>query len=188
MNNRENLLDRALEAFSLRGYEAVGVQEIAAAAGITKPTLYYYFGSKSGLLATLFEERFAPFLAELTQTAAYAHDVTKGLEQIARAHFTFAQHTPHLYRLYLSLTLAPVESEPFRVTREYRLRQADLMEAFFAEAAKDHGNMKGRQQAYAASFIGLLNTYITLVLNGQAKVDDQLIYKVVHQFMHGIFS
>ena len=32
--------------FMPRGYDAVGVQEIAQKAGITKPTLYYYFGSK----------------------------------------------------------------------------------------------------------------------------------------------
>ena len=30
----------------MKGYDAVGVQEIVDTAGITKPTLYYYFGSK----------------------------------------------------------------------------------------------------------------------------------------------
>jgi len=56
------------------------------------------------------------------------------------------------------------------------------------QAAKDHGNMRGRQRAYAATFLGMLNTYIALVLNGYAKLDDDLVRKAVHQFMHGIFS
>ena len=38
------------ESFYEKGYDAIGVQEIADAAGVTKPTLYHYFGSKYGLL------------------------------------------------------------------------------------------------------------------------------------------
>ena len=40
----------ATEIFARRGYEA-SMDEIAAAAGITKPMLYSYFGSKEGLFA-----------------------------------------------------------------------------------------------------------------------------------------
>ena len=43
MDNREKILNCALELFHARGYDAVGVQEIAETAGVTKPTLYYYF-------------------------------------------------------------------------------------------------------------------------------------------------
>lgn len=53
MDNREKILNCALELFHARGYDAVGVQEIAETAGVTKPTLYYYFGNKRGLLEAL---------------------------------------------------------------------------------------------------------------------------------------
>ena len=58
MDNRERILQCALELFYAKGYDAVGVQEIAQKAGITKPTLYYYFGSKYGLLETLLTKHF----------------------------------------------------------------------------------------------------------------------------------
>ena len=41
MDNRELLLNTALELFHAKGYDAVGVQEIVDRAGVTKPTLYY---------------------------------------------------------------------------------------------------------------------------------------------------
>ena len=50
MDNREKILNCALELFHARGYDAVGVQEIAETAGVTKPTLYYYFRNKRGLM------------------------------------------------------------------------------------------------------------------------------------------
>ena len=48
MDNREKILQCAEELFYSRGYDAAGVQEIVEMAGVTKPTLYYYFGRQAG--------------------------------------------------------------------------------------------------------------------------------------------
>ena len=69
MDNRENILTCALELFYQRGYDAVGIQEICQAAGITKPTLYHYFGSKYGLLEVLLEREFSGFFGRLSENA-----------------------------------------------------------------------------------------------------------------------
>jgi TetR/AcrR family transcriptional regulator len=188
MNNRENLLKQAMEMFASRGYEAVGVQEIADAAGIKKPTLYHYFGSKSGLLGTLLTEHFDPFFETLQAAATYKGDVTGTLRDVVRAYFSFAGQNPRLYRFYLSMWFAPTQSDGFKVTASLNERQQQLIETLFASAANDHGNMKGRQRTYAASFLGMVNTYVMLSLNGYAEFNDELVYSLVHQFMHGIFS
>ena len=65
MDNRSNILSCALRLFATRGYDAVGVQEIVEAAGITKPTLYHYFGSKQGLLDALLKEYFDQLYREV---------------------------------------------------------------------------------------------------------------------------
>lgn len=43
MDNREKILKCALNLFYTKGYDAVGVQEIAESAGVTKPTLLSLF-------------------------------------------------------------------------------------------------------------------------------------------------
>ena len=49
---RERLmLGAAGEAFATHGFHGSSMDEIAVAAGITKPMLYRYFGSKEGLYA-----------------------------------------------------------------------------------------------------------------------------------------
>ena len=40
-DTRSIILEKALELFSRRGYESVGIAEIVDSAGITKPSLYY---------------------------------------------------------------------------------------------------------------------------------------------------
>ncbi|MEK9627745.1 MAG: TetR/AcrR family transcriptional regulator [Nitrospinota bacterium] len=50
LSKREQLLQSALELFSLFGYSAVGVDAISERAGITKKTLYHHFHSKEELI------------------------------------------------------------------------------------------------------------------------------------------
>jgi len=188
MSNRENLLTCALHLFTARGYDAVGVQEIADAAGIGKPTLYHYFGSKHGLLSALLDEGFAPFFETLHQAAVYHGDLTNTLRAVTAVYFDFAQRHPQLFRFALSLYFAPAESEAFRVSAVLHRRQNQVMETMFSAAAQQHGNMRGRETTYAASFLGLIQTYVTLALNNSLPPGDETIYRLVHQFMHGIFS
>ncbi|NKI93716.1 TetR/AcrR family transcriptional regulator [Rhizobacter sp. SG703] len=57
------LLDAALALFVERGFAAARAEDIAARAGVSKATLYLYFGSKEDLLMALLAERFASGIA-----------------------------------------------------------------------------------------------------------------------------
>jgi AcrR family transcriptional regulator len=188
MDNRSALLKCALELFAARGYDAVGVQEIVDAVGITKPTLYHYFGSKQGLLQVLLEENASLLSGKLREAAAYQGDLTGSLIRVAKTFFGFALSNPTYYRMQLSMWFSPVESDPFKAVAELNKEQYRIVEELFLQAARDHGNTRGRHQAYALTFVGMLNTYIILWLNGYAEIEDELVYRVVHQFEHGIYS
>ncbi len=188
MDNRANLLAVALRLFASRGYDAVGVQEIVEDAGVTKPTLYHYFGSKQGLLEALLGEHFQALYESVAQAALYQGDLPLTLERIVRAYFDYAGAHRTFYRLQLGLWFAPPNSAAFRAVAGWNEKQQQLLEALFIRAADDHGNMRGRHRAYAATLLGTIHTYIGLALNGYTELDDRLVYHAIHQFMHGIFS
>ena len=50
---KARLLLSALRHFAAKGYDGVQVKEVAEEAGVSKPTLYYHFGSKEGLFRQL---------------------------------------------------------------------------------------------------------------------------------------
>lgn len=62
--NREAILDAALDVFSQHGFRGATVDQIAQAAGLSKPNLLYYFPSKEAihieLLSTLLDTWLAP--------------------------------------------------------------------------------------------------------------------------------
>ena len=77
MDNRKTIMQCALNLFSDKGYDSVGVQEIVTAAGITKPTLYYYFKSKHGLLEALIQEKGELLMRQLTQAVGTSGDISE---------------------------------------------------------------------------------------------------------------
>ncbi len=188
MDNRTALLHCALEMFASKGYEAVGVQEIVDAVHVTKPTLYHYFGSKQGLLQSLLDEYGGRLNDAVRAASDYQGDLTGSLTKLAGTYFQFAHENPTYYRMQLAMWFAPVESEPFQLVSSLNERQHGMVENMFEAAAKDHGNMRGRHTLYAAAFIGQIHTCIGLWLNGYADLNDELVYRVVHQFEHGIYS
>jgi AcrR family transcriptional regulator len=53
---RQRLIEAALRLFDGQGYAATSVSQIVEAAGVTKPVLYYHFGSKEGIFKELLRQ------------------------------------------------------------------------------------------------------------------------------------
>lgn len=104
------------------------------------------------------------------------------------AYFRMAIREPSLCRLLLTLWLAPPASEAVEVVAPARAEQRRIVEELFARAAEDHGNMRGRQRAYAMTFLGMVHTHLALGLAGQLPLDPDTAHRAVHQFSHGIYS
>jgi AcrR family transcriptional regulator len=59
LSTRDRIVDVALRLFSERGTSAVSMRELADAAGVTVPGLYYHFASKADLIGEMYAARFA---------------------------------------------------------------------------------------------------------------------------------
>ena len=185
---KERILLTALLSFSTRGYNAVGVREVCSLSGITKPTLYYHFGNKRGLLTAIAEKWYSTFIKEIERESLYKGDLRNSLIRVMSVFLNTARAEPDFTRLRLAIAFSPPESEeqdvfiPFTDTLYRALRK------LFSDAVADHGNMAGRDLAYAASFIGTSDAYSGLILARALDPGEDFILRVIHYFMHGIFS
>jgi AcrR family transcriptional regulator len=78
---RQRILNAAKELFSTRGVEKVTIGAIASAAGVSAPTLYALFQSKTGILKAVVERSF--FNARYAETAKRA-EKARDPEEILR--------------------------------------------------------------------------------------------------------
>jgi AcrR family transcriptional regulator len=78
---REQLiLDVAGQVFARAGYESAAMDEIADLAGVSKPMLYQYFGSKQGLYLAYIERAGGELLERLVAAAPAEDQSTAGLK------------------------------------------------------------------------------------------------------------
>ena len=63
---REQILEVAARLFIERGFEAVGMADIAAELQVSRPTIYSYFSSTEAMLESLFEARLERFPERLS--------------------------------------------------------------------------------------------------------------------------
>src|SRR5438034_2756008 len=56
-SGRERLIDKAIDLFYSHGFNAVGIDRIIAAAGVTKTTFYKHFESKDELMVAAVKKR-----------------------------------------------------------------------------------------------------------------------------------
>lgn len=100
----------AARLFAERGYDATGVAEIASAAGVTKPTLYYHFKSKEGLARALLHEPMDRLADELDRRIDEAADPLDGVVDYVEAHFEFVREDPDRARFLYALFFGPLGS------------------------------------------------------------------------------
>jgi len=66
----EEVYRAALRLFREKGYHATSMQDIAAAVGLYKGSLYHYIGGKEDLLVQVFERAMASLLADVERIGA----------------------------------------------------------------------------------------------------------------------
>lgn len=97
----------AARLFAQRGFDATSVREIVEAAGVTKPTLYYHFGSKEGLAQALLHRPMTGLVETVERIAAAGDDPIRALERVAEAYFAFCREEPDRARFYYAICIGP---------------------------------------------------------------------------------
>jgi AcrR family transcriptional regulator len=96
---RRQLLDVAQEVFAERGFHATSMDEIAEAAGVTKPVLYQHFVSKRRLYRELLEDVGQQLLDAIAAATAVAHTPRQQVENGFAAYFRFVLDQRSAFRL-----------------------------------------------------------------------------------------
>jgi AcrR family transcriptional regulator len=108
----ERILSAGVRLFAEKGYATTSTREIAEAAGITKPMLYYYYGSKEGLCRAAMDQFLQELQARLESVAAMELDSEEELTEIISRIFEFACQRPDFGRLMITLAYGPEGATP----------------------------------------------------------------------------
>jgi AcrR family transcriptional regulator len=150
---RERILTSAISLFEENGFHGAGIDDIAAAAGVTGPAIYRHFKNKDAVLVALFDRLSERLAAILDKVASQGG--REALETLVRLHVRLAFEERALIVVYISEERNLPEPERRRVRRFQRAyveAWADLLRPLRPDQSDD----ERRTAVHAA--IGLLNS------------------------------
>lgn len=96
---REAILEAALEVFSTHGFRGSTIDQIAAASGMSKPNLLYYFRRKEDIFTTLIQRLLDTWLAPLRELDDEGDPMTE-LRSYIRRKIEMARDFPRESRIF----------------------------------------------------------------------------------------
>jgi AcrR family transcriptional regulator len=99
LDKKQAILDAAARVFSGTQFHEALIDEVAAAAGVGKGTIYRYFPTKDDLYFAAVLHSFDELSAALTITLSREKSPRRRLERIAREVLSFSRSRPALYVL-----------------------------------------------------------------------------------------
>jgi AcrR family transcriptional regulator len=83
---QRKLIDAAIKLFATHGFKGTSIRNIAKLTGMTISNLYYYFGSKHGLLQAILEYTAADLLKGLREAAEMHFDPIERFKMLLKTH------------------------------------------------------------------------------------------------------
>ena len=94
MGKKQNLLKAAVQLFSKQGFDGTTTLEIAKAAHVTEPVVYYHFKNKDGLFTYILDKTFSGYFARLNALDNNTLTQFDKIENLIDLHFKFVDEFP----------------------------------------------------------------------------------------------
>lgn len=166
---RAAILSAALKLFSQHGYDATGVAEICAEAGVSKGAFYHHFPTKQSAFLALLEDWLESLDEQIQSILFNAPDMAAGLVQMARMAGKFANDASGNLPMFLEYwTQASRDPVVWQATIAPYQRYQQVF-AGLVQTGIDEGSLRVTDPNLAARMLVALSVGLLL----QAALDTQ---------------
>jgi TetR/AcrR family transcriptional regulator len=159
---RAAILRAAERIFAEVGEAGARTETIAAAAGVNKAMLHYYFGSKEGLYRAVLDEHLKQFHRQAVEVLSSRGPASAILLRYIGMHFDFISVRPYYSRLFIRMAMSG-DKDFQRLIRRYLAPLSRKLVALIERGVRS-GEFNALDSEHAAiSLIGLTVFYFSVV-------------------------
>ncbi|HEX7404337.1 MAG TPA: TetR/AcrR family transcriptional regulator [Candidatus Nanopelagicaceae bacterium] len=155
MGTRERLLENGAALFAAKGFHGVGIEELGVSVGLTGPSMYRHFRTKSALLAEMLINVSASLLEGANEVIEENLDPEQTLAALIDRHVEFAISYPDLIRVH-ERDFGNLEEDDARQVRRLQRRYVELWVDQIQLVRRNETPETARTMAHAV--FGLLNS------------------------------
>ena len=178
-DTKREIIEKALELFAERGYDAVSVGEIASAVGIKAPSLYNHYKSKQAIFEAIVEDTAARYERDTDNLDVHVQDVTKdfatfghitvqALTEKVRGIFLYSLHDKNVSLFRKMMTIEQFRSPELAAL--YSERYVDRMVEYHANIFR---NLIAVGEIANLNAVTLAYTYVSPVITLLGVCDRQ---------------
>jgi AcrR family transcriptional regulator len=163
------------------------MREIAEAARITKPVIYYYFKNKEQLCHHIISSGLDEFHQILKRVCeAPAADVFDQIVKMVNIHFKFCKRHIEFMRFIYAVNFGPdrdkIDYDFFSYGMELFRMQVALM-----HRAVEAGLIRAGKEEDSVHYLrGIINTFVMLYVDGRHPLNSDLAVTIVSDMVHGL--
>jgi TetR/AcrR family transcriptional regulator len=195
VETRAAILAAAADAFAQAGLAGARTDAIAAAAGVNKAMLYYYFKSKNQLYESVVEDHFEEFNRRALEVLAAPGPSRAILLRYVGLHFDFITARHRYARIYQQMMMTGGQALE-RLVRKYFLPRSVALDRVLERGMRTGEFRRADRRHTAISLVALIVFYFSasqvLQLLGQSDAYDRANLKkrkqeVLDFIRHGLF-
>jgi TetR/AcrR family transcriptional regulator len=184
---QERLMKSALKLFTQRGYSATTVRELVGEAGVTKPALYYYFGSKEGLFLELMRTHFNRIEALFDTFQEGEGGVRSRMMEFLERGFVHVQENRDFIRLMHAVYFGPPGEAPFFDFDAYHQRFHDRIAHFMEEGIRKGEIRPGNTGDMAWVILGTVEIALEdQICNQASRIDRETLMRLLTLVFDGL--
>ena len=189
VRTRNRLLRAAVQVFDRKGYAASSVREIVEAAGVTKPALYYHFGSKEGMLLAILNEGVREFEGAIERAVGRPGTARERVTALGEDLFGLFEKNVPAVRVSHSVFLGPADTAPrFDFTQFDRILVRGLRQ--IVEAGQAAGELTpALAEDVALAVIGVIGACVARQLHPELEpVGVETLRRVIDLVFEGVLA
>ncbi len=184
---RQRLFHAACELFTEKGYASTSVREIVERAGVTKPMLYYHFGSKEGVYLALVNESYQELGNMMREALGFQGNVRQRLLLMTENVFDLFHANQREVRFIHSMYYGPSGGAPEADLEAFHMLLHGGVVGLVAEGIASGEFLSGDPQEIALALTGALHMAMEAELNHPLmRPGREGLVRVINIVLNGI--
>ena len=189
-DTKTKIFINAARLFAEKGYNGVSMREISERSSVSKPTIYYYFGSKERIYKELLNEGIRHCMGHFKEIQSMSFSAKEKLVSIVNALFKDALKYPDLTKFFISLFMISENLDFLESYHAETVAQTQMIVEVVQEGIRSGEFSPGTDPMLLADI--LVGTIAHLIWH-QMKIEkkiltDQLSENIVQLIFSGIHN
>ncbi len=185
-DTKDKIFRTAAYLFADKGYNGVSMREISEESGVTKPTIYYYFGSKEGIYRELIDTGINLLFSSIEQVKELEMPAKEKLVLMTKTLFGFAVKYPEYSKFFMTIVTPLADNSVLEKFKKEAEKRGRMLIAVIQEGVESGEFGVSARPELAAKIIG--GVWQHMIMQQLASKKRFLTDKLAEDIMEILFK